>query len=194
MLSTSARKRPFRICITGAECTGKTALARALAEDLGVPLVEEAVRDYFAAKIENGDPNIFVSDVLRAVDLQSQAEDSAPIDVPLLVLDTDVFTIDVWHERIIGRRIAELDELVEFRQASDKRIDLYLLAAPDIPFIFDSLRASEAFRTEMHEVFRRRLAGSGRRFIEVEGTLEERVAQGKAALSLALVSEPRESR
>ncbi len=186
----TARTRPFRLCVTGAECTGKSALAEALAEELGAPLVREAVRAYFEQKVELGDPNVFVGDVLRVVDLQVQREDAAPNDVPLLVLDTDVFTIDVWHERVVGRRIAELSQLVDFRQASDRRIDLYVLAKPDIPFVFDRLRSGEALRREMHEIFKHRLAESGRRFIEVGGDIDERIAQSTAALSRALAAEP----
>lgn len=40
---------PRRVCVTGPECTGKTTLARALAEWAGVAWVPEASRAYAEA-------------------------------------------------------------------------------------------------------------------------------------------------
>lgn len=190
MVAAEERTRPFRLCVTGAECTGKSTLAQALAERLGAPIVHEVVRAYFEEKTALGDPNVYAGDIARLIDLQSHVEDAAPTDVPLIVLDTDLFTIDVWHERVLGHRIAELDQLVELRQESDRRIDLYILVSPDVPFVFDRIRSSEAYREEMHGVFRQRLTQSHRRFVEVSGSLDERCAQALGALALALAEEP----
>lgn len=174
-MTDPSRARPFRVCITGAECTGKTTLARALGERLGAPVVFESVRDYFAEKARLGDATVFASDIVRVVDLQVRTEQRAPTDVPVAVYDTDVFTIAIWHERYLGRRMHELDDFVAERFETQDAMDLYVLANPDAPFVHDCVRGSGEDRERMHQEFLRALAAAGRHFIVVGGALEERV-------------------
>ena len=178
----------MRICVTGAECTGKTTLALALGEKLDAAVVLEAVDDYFASKAATGDVNVFAADIVRAVEIQQQTEASAPTDHPLVVFDTDLFTIAVWCERYLGRRFRELDETVKQRQESDRRMDLFVLASPDIPFEHSAIRGSEEEREVMHRVFARALAESGYAYVEVYGSVGERCAQVMSALELLSAS------
>lgn len=171
------QRGPVRVCITGAECTGKTTLAQALGRHYGAPVLLERGRAYFTEKADRGDATVFTGDIINVVDLQVRLEDSAPLNVPLVLLDTDVFTIAVWHERYASRRLPELDRLARVRQSTDARIDLYLLLTPDIPFVHDGVRTSEAHRDEMHEIFRHELVRTGRRFIEISGEFDARFAQ-----------------
>ena len=148
----------------------------------------EAVDDYFASKAATGDVNVFAADIVRAVEIQQQTEASAPTDHPLVVFDTDLFTIAVWCERYFGRRFRELDERVRQRQESDRRMDLFVLASPDIPFEHNAMRGSEEEREVMHGVFARALAESGDAYVEVYGSVGERCAQVMSALELLSAS------
>lgn len=172
----------LRICVTGAECTGKTTLARALAETLGVPLVPELVRDYFTDKARTGDATVFASDIIHAVELQRDAEQSAPADAPVVVLDTDLFTIAVWQRLYLGDRFKELEEMVERERLRTDRTDFYVLASPDIPFEHDGVRGAQAARDQMHPVFKAELERTGRRYVTVTGSVEQRLEQVLAAL------------
>lgn len=178
MDSPSVSPRPLRICVTGAECTGKTTLAEELGHRLGAPVMHESVRAYFAEKAKAGDASVYAGDIVRIVDMQVRTEERAPHDAPLVILDTDVFTIAIWHERWLGRRYEELDRLAERRQASpDSHVDLYVLAGADIPFVYDGVRGSEEERAEMQPLFRQRLRDTGRDFVEVSGSVAERCEQ-----------------
>jgi nicotinamide riboside kinase len=180
----------MRICVTGAECTGKTSLALALGERLDAAVVREAVDDYFMAKAETGDVNVFAADIVRAVEIQTATEASAPQDRPIIIFDTDLFTIGVWCQRYLGRPFRDLDDAVRRRQDSDDRIDLFVLTAPDIPFEHNAIRGSAEERDVMHAVFQRALAASGYRYIEVYGTTAERCAQVVSALQLLAADFP----
>lgn len=179
-------ERPFRICITGAECTGKTTLARVLGERLGAPVVFEGVRDYFEHKALRGDPSVFAGDIVQVTKMQMETEDSAPREVPVVLYDTDLFTIWVWHERYIGRQFQDLTELVAQRQAGEQRMDLYVLTAPDIPFEHDLVRGSGADREHMHGEFLRQLVATDRRFVEVRGTVAERCRRAELEVEHAM--------
>src|SRR5512139_2533031 len=103
--------RPLRVCVTGAECTGKTTLAEALGRTFSAPVVHESVREYFAEKARRGDPSVYAADIVRIVDIQIATEGQAPTDVPLVVFDTDVFTIEIWQTRYFGDRFVDLHKL-----------------------------------------------------------------------------------
>lgn len=185
---TEELPRPLRVCVTGAECTGKTTLARALGEHFDAPVIYETVRDYFGEKMRLGDATVFAGDIVRVIDIQLRTEARAPEDVPLVVYDTDLFTIAVWHERVLGHRIPELDELVADRFKGSHAMDLYILTSPDIAFEYDGVRGSETNRDEMHQVFMRSLAAAGRHFISVSGTLDERCRTACAEIERLLAA------
>lgn len=170
------------MCVTGAECTGKTTLAERLGAHYGAPVLLEHGRDYFTEKARFGDPRVSTLDILNVVEMQVRLEDSAPRNAPMVVLDTDVFTVGVWHERSLGYRIPELDRLVRARHVGQGHVDLYLLTAPDIPFIYDDVRMSESQRAVMHEVFRATLRDSGRVYTELYGDVDSRLAGAVRAI------------
>ena len=161
-----AARHLLRVCTTGAECTGKTTLARALGEALGAPVVEEFSRGYFAEKLTRGDASVFPGDIVRVIAEQSRREDAvAQVAGPLMICDTDIFTVAIWHERYLGGRRPEIDQLARMRIEQGAGMDLYLLCLPDFPFAPDEVRTGEPLRTSMHEVFVERLEESGVPFI-----------------------------
>lgn len=185
-------KRPLRVCVTGAECTGKTTLSRALAQHYRAPLVPEYGRAHFEAKLERGDASIFTSDVVKVAREQARLEDeiAAIADSAVIFCDTDAFTVAVWNRRYLTQPSAGVDRVAEARKASrDTAIDLYLLCAPDIPFVPDGVRSSEFLREDMHNEFLARMTFDDRPFVEIRGCdVAERLAVATAAVDHFLAS------
>lgn len=171
-----SRSGPLRIAVTGPECSGKTTLAQALASRFHAPFVEEYGHAYFEKKIARGDHNVYASDVVAVITEQSRREDAVAFaSTRLIVCDTDAFTIACWHDLFTGSRQVDIEHLAQIRQAFGKGIDLYILCAPDFPFVPDPVRTGE-FREARYEVFRERLTDAGDTFIEVSGAPEPRLA------------------
>ena len=76
--------RSFRVCLTGAESTGKTELAKALARHFSAVLVPEYSREYSLAR-QNA---LSYSDVGPIAHGQMEREDAA-VGSHLIILDTD---------------------------------------------------------------------------------------------------------
>jgi nicotinamide riboside kinase len=153
------------LCVTGAECTGKTTLAAALADALGAPLIPEVARSYLAGKASYGS-----SDVLAIARQQLAAEQEAlTLGAPLVVADTDLTVIQVWWEEKYG----ELDPWLTaaLRARTPRR---YLVMRPDLPWEPDPLRESPHDRERLHGRYLEILQSAPFAFFEVAGSGSER--------------------
>ncbi len=185
-----APQRTIRVCTTGAECTGKSSLARDLANRFEAPLVEEYNRDYFTRKMATGDATVFAGDLVRVIGEQSRREDVVAAEHPaLMICDTDVFTVAVWHERYVGGRKREIDLLADLRREEGAGMDLYLLCFPDFPFVPDEIRTGEPLRTSMQSVFSQRLVEKGYPFVELHGPHEGRLNKATAEIQRLLLAQ-----
>ena len=63
---------------------------------------------------------------------------------------------------------------------------LYVLTGDEIPFVQDGLRDGEHVRHGMQQRFREVLAGQGVPWLEVRGTVDERVRAVRPAIDAAL--------
>lgn len=143
-----------RVCVTGPESTGKTTLARQLAEWAGTEWVPEASRRY-AVRTQG---ELLASDVApiarEHVALADLAEARARArGASLLVLDTDLISTVVYARHYYDS-VPRWIERVERR----RRADLYLLCDVDVPWIPDGVRDRPANREEMLARFRDALA------------------------------------
>ncbi|MFD7443147.1 AAA family ATPase [Streptomyces sp. NPDC059909] len=190
-----------RVVVLGAESTGTTTLARALAEHFrrrgGVwartGCVPEYGREYSERKLAElraERPGATWSDVrLRSGDFpliarrQTELEDTAArTGSPVLVCDTDAFATTIWHERYMGGPSEEVAEI-----AARGRGDLWLLTDHrGVPFEDDGLRDGEELRPWMTARFAAQLARTGRRFVTLSGPHERRLAEAVAAVDTLL--------
>lgn len=164
------------LSIVGPECTGKTALARALAEHLGVGYVREYARDYLAGR--TGYEPADVEAIARgqmALEADALAADESPV-----ILDTDLLVVRVWWEEKYG----PLPDWLRRAFAAQAR-RRYLLTAPDLPWEPDPLRESPFDRERLFEIYRATLAAEKLSFDVVRGTGAARLRCALAALEQA---------
>lgn len=162
-----------RIVVLGAESTGTTTLAQALAEHLKTSWVTEFGREYSFEKQARGETEWRSEEFLEIAREQTRREDQAAREANrFLICDTNAFATTLWHRRYMGCVSPPLDAF-----ASSCRADLYLLTGDEIPFIQDGLRDGEAIRHEMHGWFVRALAEQPAEWMLLRGTPGERLAE-----------------
>ncbi|MDT3345895.1 AAA family ATPase [Microbacterium aquilitoris] len=162
-----------RIVVLGAESTGSTTLAAALAEELGTTWVPEYGREYSEIRDGGLDAPWRSDEFDLVVDRQMAMEDAAlrRVRTPVLVCDTDVLATALWHERYVGRPAPGIR-----RRAEGHRPALYVLTGDEIPFVQDGMRDGEHIRHAMQRRFREVLAEQSAPWLEVRGSVAERVA------------------
>ncbi|MDL5351461.1 AAA family ATPase [Microbacterium sp. zg-YB36] len=161
-----------RIVVLGAESTGSTTLAAALAAELGTHWVPEYGREHSITRA-GGLTAPWRSDEFDViVDRQVALEDAAlrQTPAPVLVCDTDVLATTLWHERYVGQRAARIHD-----RAAEHRPALYVLTGDEIPFVQDGTRDGEHIRSRMQERFRAVLEDQPVPWLEVRGDVATRV-------------------
>lgn len=157
---------PRRVVVIGSESTGKTTLARRLAERAGTVWVPEYARIWLDAKGAALD----ATDVEPIARGQIAAEDEGASKArELLVLDTSILSTVVYAEHYYG---ACPDWIV--REAHARRDGLYLLTDIDVPWVEDPQRDRGGRRVEMHALFVDALESRGRPYVLVHGDWDQR--------------------
>lgn len=168
-----------RVCVLGAESTGTSTLAQALAEHYGTVRVPEYGRQFCEERLSSGVPLDWRAEHFVEIAREQQAlEDRAARDCgAVLICDTDALATSVWHERYLGTTSPEVAELAAARSYS-----LYILTSDDIPFVQDGTRDGEHVRGWMTERFRDVLAARSDPWIEVAGSHECRLRAAVRAI------------
>jgi NadR type nicotinamide-nucleotide adenylyltransferase len=167
-----------RVCVLGAESTGTTTLARALADQLQTSWVEEYGREYSELKLRTNKPEWRSEEFVAIAEEQSRREDKAAREANrVLICDTNAFATVLWHRRYMGTH----NEAVA-KVAAKGRCDLYLLTGDEIPFVQDGLRDGEHIRHEMHRWFEKALSGQPVPWRLVTGTHHQRMEQALVAI------------
>ena len=171
-----------RIVVSGSESTGKTTLARRLAEWLGTIWVPEFSRAYAESKpaaLDARDVEPIARGTLRAeADAMTRARNG------VLVLDTDLASTLVYGRHYYDVAPAWIE--AEWRAHPPA---LYLLCHPDVPWVPDGIRDQPRERERLHRMFVAQLADSGAPVADVRGaewSTREAVARTAVARALAL--------
>jgi len=176
-----------RVVLVGAESTGKTTLARTLAEHFQTRFVAEYGREHWEQKVAGltmNDPLPAWSDeefVHIAREQQRRENEAARTANKLLICDTNAFATGTWYERYRGQRHPVVDAI-----GQQDKADLYLLTAPDVPFVQDGFRDGEKIRDWMHQRFAEQLALSSMPHVLLSGTFTKRNQQAIAAVKALL--------
>ncbi len=157
-----------RVCVLGGESSGKTTLTQALAAHFETAWVAEYGRELW----ERQDGVLHYDDLLKIGREQLRREAQALLAARRwLFCDTSPMTTYFYCVEMFGRAEQELAQLAEHRY------DLVLLCAPDFPFIQDGTRRDEDFRARQHAWYQAELARRGIAFVNVSGSMDERVRQ-----------------
>ncbi len=155
-----------RVCVFGPESTGKSTLARDLADHFRTVHVPE----YARTLIETQDGRIELEDIARIAQGQSSSEDAlAAAANKVLFCDTDVLLTTIWSQWLFGECPAEVTELARRRDH-----DLYLLTDVDVPWVDDVARYFPEQRRSFFDSCEAALCRSQRRYVVLRGTWEER--------------------
>ena len=162
--------RPYfarRVALVGAECTGKTTLARALADAFQTVWVPEYARAYLLRQNRPCSP-----DDLQAI-AQGQAEledERARLANRVLICDTNLLTTQLWHEHYFGACPENLHRLARQRCAA-----LTLLCGLDVPWVADGLRNSPDSRAWFQARFQAELTAQALPWSPLTGSWEQRL-------------------
>lgn len=172
-----------RVIVTGAESTGSTTLAQALATALDCAWVPEFGRAWSAMRPGGLEAAWRDAEFVHIAATQNRLEDIAAGKAGngWLVCDTDALSTVLWQERYMGRS-TDAVRVIAARQA---RPFARILTGDEIPFVQDGLRDGEHIRHSMQQRFREALAGEhagGVPWIEVRGSLEQRLEESMAFL------------
>jgi HTH-type transcriptional regulator, transcriptional repressor of NAD biosynthesis genes len=170
-----------KICVLGAESTGTTSLVKGLARAYQSVWVPEYGRMYAEGKVFLPTYSVWQTEEFTYIaQMQSIMEDQlAPNANRFLLCDTNPFATEVWHKRYMGWWSDEVARI-----SASRTYDLYLLTAPDIPFVQDGTRDGEEIREWMHELFIEKLEQQSTPYAIMTGTRQDRLAQAMRQIAL----------
>ena len=161
--------RPFRVCLTGAESTGKTELAKSLAAHFNAPWVAEFSREY-AERVARELSYVDVMPIAKGqMELEARLSAGA---ADLVILDTDLISTVVYARHHFGACPAMVEGLARQRLA-----DLYLLLDIDVPWVHDAVRDTGHVRDALHERFCDVLDEFGANVRPISGSWDQRLRQ-----------------
>ena len=152
----------FKIAITGPESTGKTALAKQLADHYKTVWVPEYSREY----LEKSNGLYSEKDLIPILNGQLEAEtEFASLANKFLFCDTDPLVIWIWSKVKFGK----VDPRIE-KTLQDHPYDFYLLTNPDLPWEKDKLRENEDWLDELFEMYLNKLIELGHPYAVISGS------------------------
>ncbi|WP_424185516.1 AAA family ATPase [Actinokineospora sp. G85] len=173
-----------RVVVLGAESSGTTTLARALAAHYGGDSVPEYGREHTEVKARAGSTVWTVGDFVDVAVRQAADEDAAAPLAPVLVCDNDPWAATVWCERYLGAGHPEVDAAVGTRRPA-----LYLLTDHvGVPFEQDGTRDGEHLRPWMTARFVRGLRERGVPWVLLTGNHEHRLRRAIRACEEAMTT------
>ena len=176
-----------RVVTAGAESTGKSTLAAALAERFATVLVPEYGRSYWEGRRYLADQPWRSREFrhIASTHHNVEAELARSACNGLVVLDTDALVTSVWHERYTGSTDDRLDAI-----AAGHRPSLYLICAPDFDWVQDGTRESADQRRSMHRRTLELVGATGVPFEILRGDRDERLRQASKLIEGVTSFEP----
>ena len=169
-----------KVVLLGAESTGKSTLAKALAERFGTAWVHEYGREYY--ELRGGRLNL--EDYVEIARVHRSREDEAARSArEWLFVDTNALTTMMFSH------LYDRDSLDELRLLAAECADRYaltLVCDDDIAFEQDGWRDTDDWRGRMQGLVLADLAVREIPYVVVSGDLEQRLATATAALTGAI--------
>jgi NadR type nicotinamide-nucleotide adenylyltransferase len=158
--------KTIKIVITGAESTGKSTLAEALATNYQTKWIPEFSRLY----VENLHRSYTYSDIEIIARHQITEEQNIDPGISLVFFDTWLIITKVWFEFVFGKCPVWLHESI-----LQSKIDLFLVCDIDIPWIPDPVRENGGEnRRILHNIYIEQIKSFGFNYQIISGVGEER--------------------
>lgn len=178
-----------KVVLFGPESTGKTTLARLLAEHYETVWVPEFARDYLQEKFNRTQIICEYSDLLPIAKGQMRLENELAMEANrVLICDTDLLETLVYSEQYYEGRV---DPLLR-KYAKLNTYDLYLLTDIDVPWEPDDLRDRPHQREEMFRAFEQALIDFDREYIRLSGGQDQRMETAIDHIDRLLKNRPHE--
>ena len=161
----------LKIALFGPESTGKTTLARQLAEYYKTEWVPEFARDYLQEKWDKSQTVCNVDDMLPIAYGQTKSENEhLLLAKKYLFCDTNLMVTKVFSEVYYDYCDPILDQA-----AREHKYDLVFLTDIDVPWEKDDLRDKAEGRERVFEVFKQSLIDNKKPFVMLSGDKESRL-------------------
>lgn len=166
------------VCFYGPESTGKSVMAKKMAEVYRTEYVPEVARELITSNDFTREDIVMIgrAQTERIISKARKAD-------KLLFCDTDLITTQIYSRQYLGMVppvLYELEGMVKY--------DLYFLFDIDVPWVNDGMRdlGEGQKRQEMLETFRAELHRRGISYVFVQGDWEERERIVKKAIKKLL--------
>lgn len=168
----------IKVAVIGPESTGKTTLAKSLAEHFNTVWVPEYARTY----LNQLDRPYVQSDLLEIAKGQMESEKALERSANgILFCDTDLHVIKVWSEYKFG----ECDPWI-LNRLETQYYDFFLLTFFDIPYEVDPLREDPEERPYFFDIYYNMLLKRDLHFAVIQGSHNERIELAKKMVSSLL--------
>jgi len=186
--TSKTMSEPLVVALLGAESTGKTTLARQLADALATPARRVAVvAEYLREFCDLRGRTPLEHEQRHIAEEQSRRIETAARSHDIVVADTTALMIAVYSHHVFGD-----DTLYGEAMAAHARSELTLLTALDLPWKADPQRDGPHVRVPVDTRIRAALAAAGTSYAVVSGTGEQRLRMALACVNRALA--PAETR
>lgn len=150
-----------KIALIGPESTGKTELAKQLADYYKTFWVEEYARNYVATLNRKYTLDDIVFIAQKQLDIEKEIEKKAN---RFLFIDTELIIAKVWAEDVFKTCPDFITE-----HLNKQHYDLYLLTYPDLPWIPDGVRENQHRREYFYSIYKNELLSRNFKFAEISG-------------------------
>jgi HTH-type transcriptional regulator, transcriptional repressor of NAD biosynthesis genes len=157
-----------KICFYGPESTGKSVMAKKMAEHYKTEFVPEVARELITSNTFKREDIIMIG--------RAQTErvfQKARTAHKILFCDTDLITTQIYSRhylKVVPPILYALEEMIAY--------DAYFLFDIDVPWVNDGLRdlGDETKRQAMYDIFKNELDRRNIGYVKVQGDWEEREA------------------
>lgn len=164
----------LKIVVTGAESTGKSTIAKAIANHFNVEWIPEFAREY----VENLEGPYTYEDVEAIAQKQIETERNLSNE-SLIVFDTWLIITKVWFDFVYGKCPGWLNEEIK-----NCNIDLFLVCDVDLPWIDDPVRENGGEnRNKLQSIYLQELESYGFHYQIVSGEGEQRIKNAINAIN-----------
>lgn len=168
------------VCLYGPESTGKSLLAKKLAERYATVFVPEVSRELITGNTFNREDIMAIGrEQTKRIFQQAKKADR------VLFCDTDLITTQIYSReylKVVPPVLYEFEKMVEY--------DLYFLFDIDVPWVNDGVRdlGQAEDRKRMYGIFKEALDRRNIHYITVQGTWEQREKIVTQAIDLILTN------